>query len=78
MGVALEVLVTSEWDPLDVEIESGSSLELGTLIPPKKQGDVCDDIVNIPEPDAVNVAMVADSGVGTVIPLKQQLVSPQP
>jgi hypothetical protein len=72
MGVALEVLVTSEWDPLEVEIESGSS---GTFMPPKKQGDVCDDIVKIPEPDAV--AMVADSGVGTVTPLKQQ-VSPQP
>ena len=75
MGVALEVLVTSEWDPLEVEIESGSSLEPGIFIPPKKQGDVCDDIVKIPEPDAV--AMVADSGVGTVIPFIQQL-SPQP
>ena len=54
-------------------IESGSSLE-GTFIP-KSQGEVGDDIVKIPEPDAV--AMVADSGVGTVTPLKQH-VSPQP
>ena len=50
MGVALEVLVTSEWDPLEVKTGSGSSLE-GTLS--KKQGEVCDDIVKIPEPDAV-------------------------
>ena len=75
MGVALEVLVISEWDPLEVEIESvSSSFELGTFRP-KSQGEVCDDIVRIPEPDAI--AMVADSGVGTVTPLKQQ-VSPQP
>ena len=72
MGAALEVLVTSEWDPLEVKTGSGSSLE-GTLS--KKQGEVCDDIVKIPEPDAV--AMVADSGVGTVTVLKQH-VSPQP
>ena len=75
MGVALEVLVISEWDPLEVEIESvSSSFELGTFRP-KSQGEVCEDIVRIPEPDAI--AMVADSGVGTVTPLKQQ-VSPQP
>ena len=73
MGVALDVAVTSEWDPLKVEIKSGSSLE-GTFMS-GKQGEFCDDIVKIPEPDAV--AMVADSGVGTVTPLKQQ-VSPQP
>ena len=75
MGVALEVLVISEWDPLEVEIESvSSSFELGTFRS-KSQGEVCEDIVRIPEPDAI--AMVADSGVGTVTPLKQQ-VSPQP
>ena len=75
MGVALEVLVISEWDPLEVEIESvSSSFELGTFRP-KSQGEVCDDIVRIPEPDAI--AMVADSGVGTVTPLKQQVL-PQP
>lgn len=74
MGVALEVLVAPEWDPLEVKTESGSLLE-GTFMSSLKQGEVCDDIVKIPEPDAV--AMVADSGVGMVTVLEQQ-VSLQP
>ena len=75
MGVELEVLVTSEWNPPGVETGSGPSPD--GIFASTKQGDVCDDIVvRIPEPDAV--AMVADMlGVGTVILLTQQF-SPQP